>query len=77
MIPRGVPGAGLKRCRRCGYEVVEVNDDSLCMSCEEYLYRLELQERRRRGYRYPAVPQSTGWPERLAEAIKRIRFWRD
>lgn len=74
MIPRKVPAINLKKCRRCGYEVeaTEVNSDDLCPTCEEYLCRLSLKDRARRGYRVPTIPPPRPWPAALVEAVLKI-----
>jgi hypothetical protein len=66
-------------CKLCGYELVDELEQKqgVCRVCTEHRYRRELREQRRRGYRYPAVPRPTGWPELLIQAIQKIKFWRD
>lgn len=69
MRPRHVPDAKFEKCRRCGYLVTELDENGMCLTCEEYIYQMKLRERR--GY-VPALPQATPWPERLVEALQKL-----
>ena len=61
------------RCVKCGVEVdQDWQEQGICAVCREHSYRRELREKRRQGYRTPAVPKPSGWPEQLAYVVRKI-----